>query len=94
MLKRFGIVLVFLAFSRLLVAQSSPSTPSVDGILARFHQTLGGRTALARIRAMVFTGTMSISGSGKQATTTEYFQSPHHFAAIVEMPGYLRWERV
>jgi len=61
---------------------------SVDQILDRFVQALGGRRALEQVTSMVFAGVMKISGYEEPAVTREYFKYPNHFAFIAEIPGY------
>lgn len=87
-MKRILTMLVFAAFAQLAVAQPGASTISVDGILDRFVQALGGRAALEKITTMAFTGVMNVSGAKGPGKTTEYFEYPGHFAAIAEIPGY------
>jgi outer membrane lipoprotein-sorting protein len=87
-MKRILTMLVFAAFSELAVAQSGASTPSVDSILDRFVQALGGHAALEKITTMAFTGVMNIPGAQGPGKATEYFEHPDHFAAITEIPGY------
>jgi hypothetical protein len=78
-MKRILTMLVFAAFSELAVAQSGASTPSVDSILDRFVQALGGHAALEKITTMAFTGVMNIPGAQGPGKATEYFEHPDHF---------------
>jgi len=87
-MKRILAVLVLAAFSGLVLAQPGASTTSVDGILDRFVQALGGRAALEKITTMAFSGVLDVRGAKGPGKTTEYFQYPDHFAAIAEVPGY------
>jgi zinc protease len=89
-MKRILTMLVLVAFSQLAVAQSGASTTSVDSILDRFVQALGGRAALEKITTVAFTGVLNVSGAQGPGTATEYFEYPDHFAAIAEIPGYGR----
>jgi len=87
-MKRILAMLVFAASSGLAIAQSAPSAPSVDAILDRFVQALGGRAALEKITTMTFTGVMNVSGAKGPGKASEYFEYPDHFAALAEIPGY------
>ncbi|HEV2115952.1 MAG TPA: hypothetical protein VGR48_08000 [Terriglobales bacterium] len=88
-MKRSAAVIVFfIAFAGLAAAQSGPGWPSVDSILDRFVQALGGHAALEKINSMVFTGVLNISQLKTSGKTTEYFRSPDYFAFVAEIPGY------
>jgi hypothetical protein len=87
-MKRILTLLVLSAFSQLALAQSGVPTPSVDTVLDRFVQALGGRAALEKITTMAFKGVMNVSGATGPGKTEEYFEYPDHFAAIAEIPGY------
>lgn len=87
-MKRILTMLVLAAFSELAVAQPGASATSVDGILDRFVQALGGRAALEKITTMAFTGVLDVRGAKGPGKTAEYFEYPDRFAAIVEIPGY------
>ncbi|MGE5617092.1 MAG: hypothetical protein ACM3X5_09270, partial [Bacillota bacterium] len=81
-------LLVFAVFPQLAMAQPGASAPSVDGILDRFEQALGGRAALEKIGTMFFTGVLNVSGMQSPGKMTEYFDHSEHFASIAEIPGY------
>ena len=87
-MKRILTILVFAAFSELAVAQPGASTTTVDGILDRFAQALGGHAALEKITTMAFTGVLDVPGAKGPGKIAEYFEYPDHFAAIAEIPGY------
>ncbi len=88
-MKRFATVIVFcVALSGLAVAQPGPEWPSVDSILDRFVQALGGHAALEKIDSMVFSGVLNLSQLKTSGQTTEYFRAPDHFAFVAEIPGY------
>lgn len=84
----FAIVILFIACSRLVVAQSEPALPSVNQVLDRFVQALGGPAALENVTSMTFTGALSIPDMKTTGKTTEYFKYPDHFAFVAEIPGY------
>ncbi|HEX8766566.1 MAG TPA: hypothetical protein VF740_15460, partial [Candidatus Acidoferrum sp.] len=70
------------------MAQSDSTLPTVDSVLDRFVQALGGRAALESIKSMVFTGELTISQLKTTGNTTEYFKYPNFFAFVAEIPGY------
>jgi hypothetical protein len=86
--KRFAIVAVCFAGSPLAMAQSDSALPSVDRVLERFWQGLGGRAALESVTSMTFTGALNVAGLQEPGKTTEYFKYPDHFAFVAELPGY------
>ena len=87
-MKRILTMIVFAAFSGLALAQPGASTTTVDGILDRFVQALGGHAALEKITTMAFTGVLNVPGAKGPGKTAEYFEYPDRFAAIAEIPGY------
>ena len=86
--KLFASVFVLLGCSGLAMAQSDPTSPSVDSVLDRFVQSLGGRAALESVTSMVFAGDLTIPELKATGKTTEYFKYPDHFAFVAEIPGY------
>jgi hypothetical protein len=88
---RIGQVSV-LAITLLLAASLAQSktlkTPSVDEILARYTQMMGGKAAFEKVKTMVLRGTIEFPANKLSGTTTEYFVAPDHFLAVTEVPGY------
>jgi len=80
-------ILLFL-LSGPAIAQSGSAVPSVDSILDKFVQALGGRAALEDVTAMVFTGDLTITALKTTGKTAEYFKAPNHFAFVAEIPSY------
>ncbi len=87
-MKRFAIVIVFISFSGLAIAQSESTLPAVDSVLDRFVQALGGHAALESVSSMVFTGALNVAELKTPGKTTEYFKYPDHFAFVAEIPDY------
>jgi zinc protease len=84
----FAILMVVIAGSRLAMAQSDSTLPSVERVLDQFVQALGGRAALENVTSMTFTGALNIPQLKTTGKTTEYFKYPNHFAFVAEVPGY------
>lgn len=80
--------ILLVANSGLAIAQSGAAVPSVDRVLDRFVQALGGRAALENVTSMVFTGALTIPALNTTGKTTEYFKYPNHFAFVAEIPSY------
>jgi hypothetical protein len=71
------------------VAQASTQkAPSVDEILARYANAMGGKVGLEKVNTMVFRGTIEFPSNNLSGTTAEYFKAPDHFLAVTEVPGY------
>lgn len=81
-------VIVFIGCLRPAISQSDTALPSVDRVLNRFVQALGGYAALENITSLTFTGALSIPNLRTTGRTTEYFKYPDHFASVAEIPGY------
>jgi outer membrane lipoprotein-sorting protein len=87
-MKSIATLIIFVGFFPLAIAQTGSALPSVDSILDRFVQALGGRAALESVTSMVFTGALNVSTFKTQGKTAEYFKYPDHFAFVSEIPGY------
>lgn len=90
--KLFASVFVLLGCSGLAMAQSDPTSPSVDSVLDRFVQSLGGRAALESVTSMVFAGDLTIPELKATGKTTEYFKYPDHFALSPKSLATVQYE--
>jgi|SRR5215469_9350926 len=88
LVKCVAIVIVFIAGSRLVSAQTDSALPSVDSMLDRFIEALGGRAALENVTSETFRGALTIPELKTTGKTTEYFKYPDQFAFVAEIPGY------
>jgi hypothetical protein len=86
----FGRVAVFVALlvSMQVAQASTQKAPSVDEILARYANAMGGKVGLEKVNTMVFRGTIEFPSNNLSGTTAEYFKAPDHFLAVTEVPGY------
>jgi len=81
------IVLWVVAFSApILRAQQPP--PSLDAVLDRYAQALGGKAEYEKTTSVVIKGTIDFPDFGASGTTTEYFQRPNRLAAVTEIEGF------
>lgn len=87
-MKRLALAIICVALSGFGIPQSGSKLPSVDNILDRFVQALGGHAALEKVTSMSFTGILNVSDLKTPGTTTEYFRYPNLFAFVAEIPGY------
>lgn len=71
-------VAVFVALSvSMQFAQAKTQTmPSVDEILARYAQAMGGKAAFEKVNTLVIRGTIEFPSNSLSGTTAEYFKAP------------------
>jgi len=67
---------------------AQPATPSVDAVLDRYAQALGGKAEFEKATSLVMKGAIDFPDLGMSGTTTEYFQAPNRLAAITEVTGF------
>jgi len=83
---RVTAVLVLLLMAPILSAQQP--TPSVDDILDRYAQALGGKSELEKVTSLVMKGAIEFPDLRLSGTTTEYFKNPKRLAVVVEIGGF------
>jgi len=61
--------------------------PSVDQILNRYVQAIGGKAAIERLASMSLTGTMEVSSAGLTGKVELIAQAPNKYALKVDIEG-------
>lgn len=70
-------------------SQQTPApSPTVEQIINKSIEALGGRTALASLTSVVMTGTTEVVAYNSSGATTTYAQSPDKFATVTNFDGY------
>lgn len=70
-------------------AQQAPAqAPTVEQIINKSIDALGGRAALASLTSVVMTGTTEVVAYNSSGDTTTYAQSPDKFATLTDFEGY------
>jgi len=75
-------------------AFGSPSTdapPSVDQIVGRYVEAIGGTAAIDKITSRVSRGTVEVVGINTKGTVEIYEKAPDKLVRIVRIPGVLAW---
>ena len=62
--------------------------PSVDQILDKYVQAIGGKAAVQRLTSMVMKGTFEVPTFGASGTIERYSKAPNKFAIVVEIGGF------
>src|SRR5262245_19575153 len=62
--------------------------PSVDQILDKYVQALGGKAAVQKVTSMVMKGTFEVPAFGASGTIERYAKAPNKFAIVVEIGGF------
>jgi hypothetical protein len=64
--------------------ETTNSSPSVDEIIARYIQALGGAEALGSVQTIEAKGTFEMPESDMSGTVTGYFKAPNKFALVLK----------
>jgi hypothetical protein len=62
--------------------------PSVDQILDKYVQALGGKAAIQRVNTIAMKGTLEIPAFGASGTIERYSKAPNALVLIVEVGGF------
>jgi hypothetical protein len=68
------------------------STPTIEQILNRYEEALGGREAWDKLTSRVMKATMVFSPSGQEATVVVYQQFPNKFLNVTTLPSHRKTE--
>lgn len=68
-------------------AKTSTAEPTVDQILDKYEQAIGGRQAVEKITSRVTKGTFEIAAMGLKATMETYAKAPNKSLAIQNFSG-------
>jgi hypothetical protein len=64
------------------------ATPSVNDILNRYVNALGGRDAISKLTSRISKGTLEVSGMDGVGTALSYAKAPNKYCSIITFPGY------
>lgn len=89
---------LYFAVGALAVAQQQPpkpelqkpamALPSVDQILDKYVQALGGRAAIEKITSRVAKGAFELPAFGISATIETFSKAPNRNVTIIDVPGF------
>ena len=68
--------------------QSAAGLPSVDQILDKYVQAIGGKAAVQKVTSIVMKGTFEVPAFGASGTIERYSKAPNKLAIVVEIGGY------
>jgi hypothetical protein len=77
--------LVVIACAETAAAQAT--SPTVDQILAKYVQALGGKTAYEKLTSRVTKGTLEAASEGVTADVSVFAKAPDKSLVVVEIPG-------
>jgi tetratricopeptide (TPR) repeat protein len=63
---------------------SSGSLPSVDEVLNRYIEAMGGAAAISKYTSRVITGTLDVAGISRGGSFEQYAQAPNRFLMVME----------
>jgi len=69
-------------------AKPAGALPSVDQILDKYLQAIGGKAAVQRVTSMVMKGTFEVPAFGANGTIERYAKAPNKFVIVVEIGGF------
>jgi outer membrane lipoprotein-sorting protein len=67
---------------------ASETLPSIDQILDKHIESLGGKAALEKLTSMQMSGTFEIPAFGASGTVKGYAKAPNKNLSIADVPGY------
>src|SRR5690348_13057151 len=85
-LKRTGLAaLLVIACAETAAAQAT--SPTVDQILAKYVQAVGGKTAYEKLTSRVTKGSLEATSEGVTADVSVFAKAPDKSLVVVEIPG-------
>lgn len=69
-------------------AKTGGALPSVDQLLDKYVQALGGKAAVQKVTSMAMKGTFEVPAFGASGTIERYTKAPNKFVIIVEIGGF------
>jgi len=83
-------VVIAMALATAAYAQAKPdaSLPTVDQVLDKYVQALGGKAAIEKQTSRVGKGTFEIPAFGASGTIETYAKAPNKTASIIDIPGF------
>ncbi len=82
---RFNFLVLGMA---LAVMAGSAQTPTVDTVIEKYVQAIGGRTAVEKLASRVMKGTMDNSDDGTTSPVDVYAKAPALYSSIRTVPDY------
>ena len=80
--------LTWILISLVPVLRAQQAAPSVDEILDKYVQSLGGRAEFEKVTSLAMKGAIEFPDLNLTGTTAEYFKNPKRMAVNVEIGGY------
>jgi outer membrane lipoprotein-sorting protein len=74
-----------------LLSSTTDAVPSVDQILDKYVEALGGKAAIQKVTSRVSKGTAEIVGLETKGTIEIYEKAPDKLTRIVKIPGAFAW---
>ena len=69
-------------------AKAAAGLPTVDQIIDKYVQAIGGKTAVQRLTSIVMKGTFEAPTFGATGTVERYSKAPNKLAIVVEVGGF------
>src|SRR5712692_191780 len=69
-------------------AKPTPAPPSVDQVLDKYVQAVGGKAAIEKLTSRVSKGTLEAPDQGVSGSIEIYAKAPNKTASIVDVPGF------
>jgi zinc protease len=91
-MKYASLVLAFCLFmTSFALSQEAPSAeslPSIDTIISKYIDGLGGKAALEKLTSRVGKGTFDIPAMGASGSLTSYAKAPNKQSMVIDIPGF------
>ncbi len=69
-------------------AKPAPASPSVDQVLDKYVQAVGGKAAIEKLTSRVSKGTLEAPDQGVSGSIEIYAKAPNKTATVVDVPGF------
>jgi zinc protease len=70
------------------IARPSDPLPTVDEVLDKYFQAIGGKPSFDKLTSRYMKGTFELEGLEEKGTIEQYSKSPNKFLSILNVPGY------
>jgi len=67
--------------------QTAASEPSVDQILEKYVQALGGQSAIEKLKTRIMKGSIQVRGTGEMGTVQVFQKAPDKGFALINVPS-------
>ena len=90
-MKRLSFLILMMSFLGLCACgpmKSQAQVPTVNGILTKYVNALGGRAAISDLTTRTSKGTLELVGQAEQGTASSFAKAPNKYLSVISLPKY------